>query len=128
MDRKLSERAPVWVEHLNPTTTSPEIARGLVRRVASVSGIPTSKIDVATLLTSEVVTNAVKHGPRQPLELTIRVDGGIRVTVWNQGPWFDPRAAREWEEAGLGLEIVDQLAAEWGIRYINEGVEVWFEV
>lgn len=128
MERQLVDGAPVWVEQLEPETSSPEIARGLVRRVASAYGLPDQKADVATLLTSELVTNAVKHGPRQPMELTIRVEGDIRVTVWSRGPWFDPSAARGWEEAGLGLTVVDRLALEWGVRHVNDGIEVWFQI
>jgi anti-sigma regulatory factor (Ser/Thr protein kinase) len=129
MDRRLSDHVPVWVEQLDPVTSSPEVARGLVRRVAAGSGLPESKVDLATLLVSEVVTNAVKHGPRQvPMEIRITISDGIGVTVWNRGPWFDPRAAREWEEAGLGLGLVDELAAEWGVRYVNDGIEIWFDV
>src|SRR5688572_15196204 len=71
-------------------------------------------LEVVSLLVTELVTNAVRHGrvsegTRITLHLNILDDDLVRVDVVNDGPVFDaaPRARGVDAEGGLGLQLVD---------------------
>jgi anti-sigma regulatory factor (Ser/Thr protein kinase) len=71
----------------------------------------------ATLLTSELITNALRHGTG---EITIRVTRSaheVRIAVAD-GSKHDPlaRTAGHDDEGGRGLAIVDALASSWGVE------------
>ena len=85
-------------------------------------------IDVARLLVSELVTNAVVHGRGN---ITVRAhldDDRLLVEVIDEGGGFE-RKVRNWDLArvgGRGLAIVEDAASRWGI---HEGTtHVWFEL
>lgn len=84
-------------------------------------------MESATLLVSEVVSNALRHGaPDAPISLACRVEGEtLRTAVLNRGPRFDPADAAS---AGYGLRLVAALSRRWGARPVEGGMEVWFEV
>lgn len=96
----------------------------------SVSG---KVLDDATLLVSELVTNAVRHAPKAgspELELRMRFDAErIRVVVSDPGAGFvaAPRLPTASESSGWGLYLVDRIADRWGI-ISNDRNEVWFEI
>lgn len=119
--------------------TAPGRARYEVRELIRDS--PDDILAVATLLTSELVTNAVIH-PRQPEEGGVRLrittsPSRVRVEVFDRGPGFDPERPRrrEPDRGGRGLLLVDQLASRWGTRHVEDsphgderGFAVWFEL
>ena len=85
-------------------------------------------IDLIAVVT-ELVNNAVEHGPRRPVMVTLVTgDETIRGEVADQG---NPAAAipeiREATEKGeRGLEVVDKLTSQWAV---HEGsTHVWFEM
>ena len=90
-------------------------------------------LDDALLLTSELVTNAVRHtghSSDDPIELSVTVDPTIlRVSVLDRGPGFDPHKlpARS-EDGGWGLELVERLSSRWGVDRHADASEVWFEI
>lgn len=85
-------------------------------------------LDDVLLVVSELVTNAVRHG-RGDVELRVAFDGE-RVTgrVADEGRSFARRARERPADAigGYGLQIVEQVAAGWGIG--GEAADVWFEI
>lgn len=93
----------------------------------------------ATLLTSELVTNAVIHprhtvGGSVALRITTYRDR-VRVEVTDDGPGFEPEGLpprRPSETGGHGLIVVDGLSSRWGTarRRVgkSEGFCVWFEL
>jgi anti-sigma regulatory factor (Ser/Thr protein kinase) len=90
-------------------------------------------LEDATLLVSELVTNAVRHAPRAgspEVELRLKVDPErVRVVVSDPGAGFvvAPRLPTASESSGWGLYLVDRIADRWGI--ISKGRnEVWFEI
>lgn len=86
--------------------------------------------DLAALLTSEVVTNAVVHGSgRVEVRPTLR-EHGLRVEVGDANPTPPARLqAGVGEEHGRGVALVDSLAGSWGVRPgAGGGKVVWFEV
>jgi anti-sigma regulatory factor (Ser/Thr protein kinase) len=84
--------------------------------------------DAANLLTSELVSNAAKHG-KEPIDLTVSVEEGLQVSVRDRGAGFDPEGAQlARSEGGWGLRIVQDLASSWGVERGDEGTEVWFRL
>lgn len=112
-------------------------APGLARRHVTAAGIgacwPPDLVDLALLVTSELVTNAVVHG-RAPIEVTVRTlssvvrievsDGGAGAPVPVDGK---PDAL---EPGGRGLFLLDKLADRWGAqpRTAGPGKTVWVEL
>lgn len=86
-------------------------------------------VDVATLLVTELVSNAVLHAEG---ELGVRVsceDGSVRIEVADGSP-ENPRPQEQPRDAttGRGLLLVDALSASWGVRPDGVGKVVWFEL
>ena len=108
-------------------------------RQAILGRLPDRDSATATLLTSELVTNAVIHpeqavGGSVGLRITAYGDR-IRVEVTDEGSGFDPRKLkprRPREAGGHGLVVVDGLASRWGTTRCvigdAEGFCVWFEL
>lgn len=104
-------RSRRWVRHHAPSDASPESLR------------------VLELLTSEVVTNAVKYGrcDEVVVRLGLRRDV-VEVVVLDANPepplLIGPSQHRD---GGRGMLLVDSLAREWGVeRHEADGKSVWF--
>ena len=86
--------------------------------------------DSALLVVSELVTNAVRHGPVLEREVEIAVsvlsDGACLVEVRDESTTVPrPRAANcgqvGYEESGRGLHLVEALAEAWGVARHRDG-------
>ena len=81
------------------------------------------------VIVSELVTNAIKHGPDQPIGLRIwRDEGSIRGEIEDEGSgtlhvW---RESERGAQGGYGLPIVDAMSDSWGVHDGN--TRVWFEL
>ncbi|MFH9954584.1 ATP-binding protein [Streptomyces roseolus] len=101
---------------------SPSLARrlavdflhGLARRGRPV---PPTAVEAARLVTSELVTNALKHAPG-PVLLELRLEGGLAaITVWDSGPALPVVGKSDPARVGRhGLEIVASLARRFEVR------------
>lgn len=104
-------------------------ARALVRAVLDVWDCDDPD-DVGALLTSEIVTNAIRHAARV---LTLQLDvslaqGMARVAVEDATPAPPVRRSRDVHDVdGLGLHLVEMLATRWGSDPTDRGKVVWFE-
>lgn len=85
--------------------------------------------DTATLLASELVTNALVHG-RGDVELRLRLTRDrLLVEVEDAGEHLPRRRrATPEEEGGRGLHMVSTLADRWGTRHTDVGKLVWAEL
>jgi anti-sigma regulatory factor (Ser/Thr protein kinase) len=85
--------------------------------------------EAAGLLTSELVTNAIRHAGT-PVELLARVARGLRVEVTDGRPDVPlaPRDASGFSVSGRGLHLVDELASRWGVERDGATKTVWFEL
>ena len=114
-----------WVLPSDPAT--PAAARRSVRTACD--GLPRDLLEVAVLLTSELVTNAVRYGGPH-IVLTVRDDPDVlRIEVQDDGPWVpESSAGGERATGGRGLLLVESLASAWGTsgRGRNAGKAVWF--
>ena len=84
------------------------------------------------LVTSELVTNAVKHTTEAcELHAWYREEPpSLRVEVCDSSqhlPTVPPRAAPD-SPGGRGLLLVDALATAWGTERRSTGKVVWFEM
>lgn len=88
--------------------------------------------DVAALLVSELVTNALRHATGPIGVRLVRpdaADGVLLVEV--SDPLPDPpreRVAALDDESGRGLQLVAHAARRWGTRPGATGKTVWFEL
>ncbi|MET9788219.1 ATP-binding protein [Streptomyces canus] len=88
--------------------------------------------DVAALLVSELVTNALRHATGPIGVRLVRpdaADGVLLVEV--SDPLPDPpreRVAGLEDESGRGLQLVAHAARRWGTRPGGTGKTVWFEL
>ena len=85
--------------------------------------------DVAQLLVSELVTNAVLHAGTT-VHLRVEADGSaLRIEVTDGAATKPSRRHYSAEAAtGRGLGLVEALAAEWGTRSEAGGKTVWCTV
>jgi anti-sigma regulatory factor (Ser/Thr protein kinase) len=93
------------------------LIRRLVRRIADAWGLDALIIDDAELVTSELVTNAVRHAPCPEIGFTatygeqlllIQVhDGSANPPILRHGSSGDT-------ESGRGLSLVHSLTRDWG--------------
>ena len=83
----------------------------------------------ATLVASELATNAVRHGG-SPFRASIgRGDGVVRIGVEDVGTgWPQQRTADVEDPDGRGMEIVEALAHRWGCHVLPHGKLAWAEL
>jgi anti-sigma regulatory factor (Ser/Thr protein kinase) len=108
-----------------PTPESVRSARSFVREV-----LHAWRIDggMATLLTSEVVTNAVLHAGTDVTVDVARDDDCVRIEVFDGSPRMPmPVLVSRDATSGRGLSIVDALSNSWGMESRPGGKVVWFE-
>jgi len=117
------------VLELPPTTASVPAARRFVRDVMGGSDTVADS-DTASLLVTEIVTNAVLHA-LTPMTLSVEVGPDVvRIEVRDESEVpprmhaFSPTAA-----TGRGLRMLESLAVRWGVQHEPAGGKVvWFEV
>lgn len=113
---------------LPPTTDSVPAARRFVR-ARLIDGA--SDVETATLLVSEVVTNAILHA-RTAITLTVDELGTVAHIGVHDGSPVQPRlhAFSPTSATGRGLRLLDRLARRWGVDAdpATGGKVVWFEV
>lgn len=100
----------------------------------TLAGVPGVDSDAATLLTSELVTNAIQHtdsgAPGGTVTVVvIGVPDGVLVEVVDDGSPGTPVVKGDLYAAeGHGLFLVQQLAAQWGYLRDPVGTTVWFHL
>jgi anti-sigma regulatory factor (Ser/Thr protein kinase) len=109
---------------------------------AALSSWASERREVALLVISELVTNAVRHGsdgPPDEVALSVRRRGATtrievrdpgahgRSVPASTGPTPGARA-REDAHSGWGLPIVAELTDRWGVEQHEDGTTVWCEL
>lgn len=101
--------------------------RGLVQELlAGCHGeLPTAD---AVQIADELASNALRHGSA-PRTCTITLSAGprLRIEVADASP-IDPRVRPADETGGLGLVLVDQMSAAWGVIHRGNHKIVWAEL
>ncbi len=106
---------------------APARARTMIRGLKPLLG--EERTEDATLLVSELVTNAVKYGSG-PVQLHVQADEHrqSRFTISDAGGGETP-ALRETggtKGGGYGLHLVDRIADDWGVKHAS--MHVWFDL
>jgi anti-sigma regulatory factor (Ser/Thr protein kinase) len=102
-------------------------ARRQVRAAIRAWNVPVD-VETAVLLTSELVTNALRHETGRTITLTVTcVCGQLRVDVHDTSPCAPiPANAPVDAEAGRGLLLVGSLSTDWGFHRTSTGKAVYF--
>ncbi|WP_432145697.1 SpoIIE family protein phosphatase [Streptomyces sp. bgisy084] len=90
----------------------------------------TAEQDVALLVVSELVTNAIAHTQGEVrLDLTLAADR-LRIGVNDASPRAPVKPASvDWESTGgRGLLLVEAMSASWGSVPLSGGKQVWSEI
>lgn len=133
-DPLAAAQAPVIAGSL----TLPGLTRNVAEArafIAQTLGVQHSCCDVAVLLCSELVTNAVLHtASGQPggtvTIVVLRLSDAVRVEVIDHGSASSTPVVKGEVLApdGHGLFLVDQLADSWGYVLDQVGTTVWFRL
>ncbi len=115
---------------LSADHAAPRAGRRHLVMVCRALGTAPKVIEVALVLLSELVTNAVLHGRSNPrLAVGAATGGGLYVGVGDDDsrhpvvPHHDEQSL-----GGRGLRLVAALATRWGVRPDPPGKVVWFEL
>jgi hypothetical protein len=87
------------------------------------------QVEVAELLVSELVGNALDHGRGQVRLSFFAADGRVRCEVEDEDPRLPRMRAADLDaESGRGLFLVDMLSGRWGAVATARGKAIWFEL
>lgn len=114
---------------LPPTARSASRARHFVLETLRAWGLD-GLTDVAALVTTEVVTNAVLHA-RTTVSLTICRESGSRVSILvRDGSPHPPQRRRPTTDStsGRGIDLLEQLADSWSVETSPTGKTVQFSL
>jgi anti-sigma regulatory factor (Ser/Thr protein kinase) len=127
----LREVSPSSVVLLPWAPSSVATARWQLAADLREAGLVTTAIRDATLVLSELLSNAIRHARPLPGAL-VQVswslcDGSLTVSVRDGGGRTQPHAGHPTLSSlgGRGLAIVECLASTWGVRTTTGGVTVW---
>ncbi|MGH8891578.1 MAG: ATP-binding protein [Acidothermaceae bacterium] len=103
-------------------------ARRLVRSQLANLADPDVVAD-ASLLVSELVTNAIIHG-RTGVKLHAGVRRGVfRAEISDGNPALPaPRRPSQLATTGRGLLLIDEISSRWGVKNTRSGKTIWFEI
>ncbi|MFG3042162.1 MULTISPECIES: ATP-binding protein [unclassified Streptomyces] len=109
-------------------TAVPEVRRALREMLRKWGGPGAS--DVAELLTSELVTNALVHTDHGAVVTATVVPEQLRVEVRDFVPGLETPDAPPADDGthGRGLVLVQALADSWGVEDNGVSKVVWFEL
>ena len=100
-------------------------ARGHVRAVIRAWKLPVDP-DIAVLLASDLVTDAIRHGNGETITLVIRCSRShLRIDVYNTSRCL-PMAEGGPTETGRGLVLVATLSTDWGSFHTPAGQATYF--
>jgi anti-sigma regulatory factor (Ser/Thr protein kinase) len=84
-------------------------------------------LEAAALVTSELITNAVRHGGGC-VEFTVQShDGQVRLSVAD-GSSVVPRRRDPDGIGGRGIAVIEALSARWGVDDHEGGKRVWVDL
>jgi anti-sigma regulatory factor (Ser/Thr protein kinase) len=129
---------------LKAEASAPSDSRMFVRQVCSSWALPEDRIDIATLLASELVTNALQHTGMAESQLAeesacadvqligvrlVERTGSFVIEVWDASlkppKLIEPAAD---SERGRGLQLVNALSMQWGYATCWGSKIVWCEL
>jgi hypothetical protein len=125
-----TDAGPTLRRTLPATAESASVARWLVTDLLR-DLVDEDTLETAALLTTELVSNAIRQS-REELLVTVRLAGGrVRVGVADSShrrPQLVKVGSRD--TSGRGLHLVEAMADRWGVEPDERGLgkTVWFEL
>ncbi len=108
------------------TNTAPALARAAL--LATAHGIGAEAFEHAALLTSELVTNSVRHSGSDWVELVIILEPGLlRIEVVDSNGRSTIRPRTPDVHGGWGMALIGELAPRWGVDRRSNCKAVWVE-
>ena len=111
--------------------TSARRARRFISDFCNAADLGEEVCQLAALLVSELVTNAVRYGGSRAV-LEAHLPGGcLRVSVADDNPDLPVVGSQPdlTAESGRGVMLVSTLASRWGVERLESGGKaVWFEL
>ncbi|MBD0709850.1 hypothetical protein BU197_16085 [Streptomyces sp. CBMA291] len=122
---------PAYSQTLPRTPRSAEVARRLVRTALTLWSLEPLAED-ATLVMTELVSNAVDHGRLSSIRVSVARPSSdtVRLAVSDRSkavPVLNPAVGDE-QTRGRGLLLVDALTECWGTELYSWGKQVWAEL
>lgn len=116
---------------LDAVPQSAATARRFITEICNAGEFGEDTCATAALLTSELVTNAIRYGGSRALLEAAAPGGVLRVSVRDDNPAL-PVVGKHpslTAESGRGLQLVSALADDWGVEALpGGGKAVWFEL
>jgi serine phosphatase RsbU (regulator of sigma subunit) len=120
-----SENVAQWIMRPHPMTASQ--VRGLIRTTLEGWGLA-EHCDIAELLATELVSNAIRYASR-PIKVRLMRTEALLCEVSDDDHRLPVlREPGENDEGGRGLYLVSHLARRWGASRTTSGKTVWFEI
>ncbi|MGW1053551.1 ATP-binding protein [Streptomyces sp. NPDC002521] len=116
---------------VSPLEEAVPVARSRVAHRAQELGfsLDSPLFDDLKLLTTEVVTNSIRHTQASCVVCVRWTGERLRVEVTDVEPSLvSPSCAELMDESGRGLLLVEALAAAWGCQPCPAGKTTWFEL
>lgn len=115
---------------LPPDWAAPRAGRRHLEAVCGALGTAPAAVDVARVLVSELVSNAVIHGRSNPrLSVGAGSGGVLFVGVGDDDSRYPVVQDEDVDSlSGRGLRLLESLASRWGVRPDPPGKLVWFEL
>jgi len=116
------------VAQFDPDVSTVPLAREFVRRWVQEAGAA-HLVDEASLIVTELATNAVLHAA-SPYEVRLsQAEGVIRIEVSDGDAGTpEPQPFSAEAESGRGMVLVSALSASWGVEDRPRGKVTWAEV
>ena len=108
-----------------------ELAPALARSAlaATAIGIPDDAFEAGALLTSELVTNSVRHSASLWIEVAIVLTAEVlRIAVADSNGESSLRPRTADTRGGWGLTLLGELANRWGVDRHDGGKVIWTEL
>ncbi|MEW1546087.1 ATP-binding protein [Streptomyces tsukubensis] len=122
---------PGYAQTLPRAPESAVIARRLVRTALGAWGLH-SLIDDATLVVTELVSNAARHAGRPSIRVVVSrpSDGAVRLGVLDRSRVVPVVRVDSGGDCldGRGLLLIDALTRSWGMEIHRWGKQVWGEL
>jgi transcriptional regulator with XRE-family HTH domain len=107
--------------HLVPTLARAALA-------ATAVGLPKAALDDASLLTSELVTNAVTHTSSGWVDVAITLTTDRLHVRVSDADTQSLRPRSPGPDGGWGLRLLAELSTRWGVERGDSGKAIWFEL
>ena len=110
---------------LDAVDSSARLARDFAR--SHLGEVERDTLDSVLLVTTELVTNAVLHASRGPIDMRIEVNpASVLVRVFDSEPREPTMRPHHVERTnGRGIALVSMVSAEWGTVLHDGGKTVW---